>query len=164
MIYTDYQNGYFRVLKNDDYFIVDEFKSKHAAAILLKHIEKGFLLVKIFRHSLNEVLLEIPRGNAEVGETSVQCVIRETKEETGFLIDKKDLQILGTVAPNSGILTSKIDIYYASISGEPTYAIDDETLGHDFYSFNDLTNLITTGKIIDSFSLSAISLFILKKA
>lgn len=43
------------------------------------------VLLKQYRPALDKVVIEIPGGLIDPGETAEQCAVRELKEETGFV-------------------------------------------------------------------------------
>jgi len=53
------------------------------------------LLQKQFRPPLNKVVIEVPAGLIDAGETAEQAAIRELKEETGYI---------GTVTETSPVM------------------------------------------------------------
>ena len=54
-------------------------------AILDKSTGPELLLQKQFRPPTNKVMIEIPAGLIDEGETPEECAIRELKEETGYV-------------------------------------------------------------------------------
>lgn len=46
--------------------------------------EGNLYFVRQFRYPFHDVLLELPAGKREKGETPIECGIRELKEEVGF--------------------------------------------------------------------------------
>lgn len=156
-----YHNQYFSVRKNNEYHFIYEPFSENAAAVLIKHKERGFILIDIFRHSLNKTVYEIPRGNANYKENSCDCAIREVAEETGYIINRNTIKKLGSVNPNSGILSSTIDLYYTEVSGDSTFSTDGEAIQNVYFSYDELVKQIKLGIIQDSFTLSALSLYLL---
>lgn len=156
----EYQNPWFRVLKQDKYHFVDEPKSETGAAVLLESNE-GIVLVEQFRFAIDRRVIEIPRGYANQGESSVDCAIREVFEETGFNLRKEDLKLLGYMNPNSGILTSTIPLYYGRTEAaqDPNWE-SDEIDKRVFLSRAELRSRIARSDITDSFTLSAFLLFI----
>jgi ADP-ribose pyrophosphatase len=70
-----------------------------AAAVLAITPEKKVVLVRQYRYSVKEELLEVPAGKIEANEDPLECAKRELEEETGY------------VAENFKLLTK----YYTSV-------------------------------------------------
>ncbi len=71
-----------------------------------------------YRHATRSWEIELPRGERRGLETLEQAALRELKEETGYELSQPLL--LGTMTPDSGILTSVIPLFYGQVchSGE----------------------------------------------
>lgn len=54
-------------------------------ALLTKPSGLEILLQKQYRPPINKVVIEVPAGLIDAGETPEQCAIRELKEETGYV-------------------------------------------------------------------------------
>lgn len=54
-------------------------------ATLNKPTGPELVLLKQYRPALDKVVIEIPGGLIDPGETAEQCAVRELKEETGFV-------------------------------------------------------------------------------
>lgn len=67
-----------------------------------------------YRHATRSWEIELPRGGRKEHETPEQAAIRELKEETGYELSQPFL--LGTMAPDSGLLSSLIPVFYGKIS------------------------------------------------
>jgi ADP-ribose pyrophosphatase len=63
--------------------------------------EGEVVLVRQFRHGTRQVMLEIPGGVVDPGESPEQAAVRELLEETGFEPDR--VRLLGRVCPNPAI-------------------------------------------------------------
>jgi len=64
---------------------VREFVVHPGAVCILALQDPGSLiLVRQYRHAINDELWEIPAGKLDPGETPLQCAKRELLEETGF--------------------------------------------------------------------------------
>lgn len=67
--------------KNSDYYLVDQGK---AVAVLALTKKNNILLVEQYRPGPNEVLLELPGGIINKGESPTEAALRELTEETGY--------------------------------------------------------------------------------
>ena len=70
------------------------------------------VLVRQYRHGVNECGLEIPGGiMSEAGEDPAAAGLREMSEETGFISD--NLVSLGFVHPNPALQSNRCHLYLA---------------------------------------------------
>ena len=69
------------------------------------------LFVRQFRYPHQMVLLEIPAGKLEYGESHHECGLRELKEETGCTCD--DYTYLGSLIPTPAYCGEVIHMYLA---------------------------------------------------
>lgn len=49
--------------------------------------ERRFVLVRQYKHGIGEIVLELPAGMIDAGETPADCAVRELAEETGYAGD-----------------------------------------------------------------------------
>jgi ADP-ribose pyrophosphatase len=119
------------------------------------------LLINIFRHALRRRSLEIPRGFSE-GGSDIETAMREVKEETGYTPYKIDF--IGSVNPDSGLTSSQVAIYFATLDTSDRTELDDtEAVGDQrFYSMDEIKTLICDGDITDSYTLSALTMAMIK--
>lgn len=156
-----YENPWFRVLNDGQWFWVDEPKAQHTGGVLLVLDGREIVLVKAKRRLHGGIELEIPRGYNEPGETSFDCAKRELREETGFEIPISRIRKLGTIIPNSGILSTQLDIFLAEGTRADLVAdSDDEVEGILILTFAEFREKIAAGEIRDACTLSAYSLLI----
>ena len=164
---VEHKNPWFQVLRDDQYYFVDEPRGHNAAAVLVQSVIAGptngqFLLVEQFRRAASASCLEIVRGYAEAGEDSAACAMREAYEETGYEVSRGSLRYLGAIRPNSAILTVNIALYY----GQATRQIgtpDHEILRRVFLAESELRTSLTNGRILDSFTMAAYLLWSLRE-
>lgn len=72
------------------------------------------VLNRNFRHATRSWEYELPRGARNANETTEEAAIREVKEETGMVI--QDLQLLGNIAPDSGVLNTVEPVFLAKVT------------------------------------------------
>lgn len=156
----DYQNPWFRVLRDGDFFYVDEPNAKAGAAVLPVVEDTVWLLEMRRPAQQGAITLEIPRGYGDVGETSLSCALRELKEETGLVAGQERLSLLGKMRPNSAILSSCIDIYLARLPADIEIVLrDQEAIRIVKIPLDLLPQQLAQGRIEDSFTLAALSFY-----
>jgi ADP-ribose pyrophosphatase len=70
------------------------------------------VLVRQFRHAVEEMSLEFPSGLVDAGEEPEATARRELEEETGYRAG--DVQYLGTLWTDTGRLQNRMWVYRAS--------------------------------------------------
>lgn len=73
--------------------------------------ENEVLMVRQYRHPINETLLEIPGGFIDEGETPEEAMRRELKEETGY--EFSTVLNVGRIAANPGVLDNFTYLFLA---------------------------------------------------
>ena len=158
-----YSNPWFRVIQDGKYHFVEEPQSRNAAAVLIRHHNGFFVLVEVFRASQGKTLIEIPRGYAENGESSIECAIREVLEETGYQIPPDQIARIGSMTPNSAILSSCVDLYFGKVGDrEKLSGPNDEVKRVVMLSEQEIKQHIVEELITDSFTIAAFSLYQLR--
>jgi ADP-ribose pyrophosphatase len=92
-----------------------------ACAVVAFTAEGEVLLVRQYRESVREELLEIPAGIFDVeGEDAAGCAARELLEETGYRA--RNLEHLATIYTSPGFTDEKIELFRADAepAGEAT--------------------------------------------
>ncbi|MEL0169475.1 MAG: NUDIX hydrolase [Pseudomonadaceae bacterium] len=156
---TVYENPWFKVVREDGFHWVEESGANNGAAVLAVVDARTVLLVRVKRPAQGEqIMLEIPRGYGESGESSLQCACRELHEETGYRATPEQLTRLGRYRPNSAILASCVDIYLAELtSNDLVGSPDGEVLAVEAIPLGDLPALLQDGKLDDGFTLAALA-------
>ncbi|MFN3780810.1 MAG: NUDIX hydrolase [Candidatus Kapaibacteriota bacterium] len=120
------------------------------------------VLVRQYRHGINEITLEIPGGLIDKDETPIEAAKRECKEETGFWSNDEPI-LLGKVRPNPAFQTNTCYTYlWTNVEKrfEP-YLDTNEVIEVVLTSAEDLEKLIRTGKIDHSIVLNALLFYFL---
>lgn len=82
-----------------------------AVAVLPIDSHGNCTLVEQYRKPIEKVLLEVPAGKLDAGETPVKCALRELKEETG--INTGNIVPLGHIFTTAGFSNEKIYLFLA---------------------------------------------------
>ena len=85
----------------DPYFVVELPETVCAMAITENN---EVILVKQYRHPIEETILELPGGFIDKNETAEMAIGRELQEETGYQFSA--FKYLGRVAANPGVLNN----------------------------------------------------------
>jgi len=72
---------------------------------------KRALLIRQYRPAQERMMLELPSGYVDRGETPEQAVMRELAEETGYTA--RNLELLGSLAPDAGRIGNRLWAYLA---------------------------------------------------
>ena len=131
----------------EEYFVVELPLTVCAVALT----EEGeALMVRQYRHPIEEVLLEIPGGFVDEGENGEQAMRRELKEETGH--EFTSCTFVGRIAANPGVLNNFTHFYLAK-GGKKTseQKLDpNEELQIEKISVAELKELFLENKIVQA--------------
>jgi ADP-ribose pyrophosphatase len=105
---------YKKIVENSDKSVWErEIVSYGSNAVAIVAEFKGNIVFeKQFRPAVNEVIIEIPAGRIEDGETPEQCALRELEEETSLV--PVDLKLLVEFYSTPGFVDEKISVFYAN--------------------------------------------------
>lgn len=101
-----------------DYFVMDT--PDWANVVALTDDSRGrpcFLMVRQFRHGSMAVSLEFPGGVVDSGEDADSAILRELKEETGYV--SENVRYLGSVNPNPALMGNRCHTYLAENCHHP---------------------------------------------
>jgi len=155
----EYENRWFKVIKDGDYHFLKENGSDNGA-IVIAIVDGYMVFVNIYRpvHKLH--LIELPRGYGDLGESSRLCASRELQEETGHRFESEKFKKIGVVRPNSAILSSSVSVYLVeSLENISSRKIDSEVSSIKYISEQKIYKEISSGRISDGMTLSALALY-----
>lgn len=144
----------------EDYLVLEpKVKNENgiSGVAILPVKENRFGLVKVYRHPVAAFGWEVPRGFIDSNESSEDAAIRELKEETGLTCAKSELQSLGTITPEPGIISAKVNLYTADCSLTGSEGIVENELGHmsyKYFSEEEINDLIREELVMDTTTLT----------
>ncbi|MBQ8828314.1 MAG: NUDIX hydrolase [Clostridia bacterium] len=114
-------------------------------------------MVRQYRISPGENLIEIPAGKLEIGEDPFECAVRELTEETGLIA--KNVEHLISFYPTPGYCSEKIHVYLATGLKKGNPNRDEKEFLHVLkYPLSELVKMVQSGEITDSKTVIAILL------
>lgn len=131
----------------EDYYVMELPVS--ACAFALTEEDK-VLLIKQYRHPLNEIIYEIPGGFIDVGESKETGILRELKEETGY--EFSVVEYLGKTAANPGLLNNYTELFLVK-GGKKTSGqqLDfDEKIDIELMDIEAVVQLLMKGELMQS--------------
>ena len=119
-----------------------------AVAIIPVLPDGRIVLVRQYRHATGRMLLEIPAGTLEVGETPEECAKRELIEETSY--EAGSMEELKRFYTAPGYSSEMIHVFVAkglrSVKGEME---EDESIRTEIYKLDDVMRMISDNSIED---------------
>lgn len=131
---------------------------EHNGAVAMVPItnEGKIVMVKQFRYASGKVLLELPAGKIDKGETDPkQVAARELKEETGYTAE--NIVLLGKVNTSVAYSEEVINIYAMTglTPGEQNLD-EDEALEVVEYPFSEVYRMAAEGQLVDVKTIAAL--------
>lgn len=132
-----------------DPYYVFEFPTWATALALTE--DKQVIMVKQYRHAIEDICLELPGGCVDEEDKSFQAAIaRELLEETGYSFT--NYEYLGKISPNPSTNNNWMHMFLAT-GGKKTneQALDEnEEIEVELYSLDKLKSLIREKKIVQA--------------
>ncbi|QKZ14336.1 NUDIX hydrolase [Spirosoma sp. KUDC1026] len=137
----------------DDYFVME---IPDGAAIAAVTEQDELVLVRQYKHGVDQVVLELPAGIVEPGEEGPAAIARELEEETGYRASS--VEYVTTLASKPARLSARTQIYFADkVSQQGTQQENDsEVIQIVLVPLAELPALIQRGEIIVETSLAAL--------
>lgn len=150
VVFADGSAGnYLRVVESDG----------NPGVAMLAVCDNQIALVLTYRYALASWEWAVPRGFAipgDTGKNADRSARAELAEELGEEPD--DLIPIGTVAPNSGLLSSRVQLFLARYATTISKPKDRKEVGEVMWiSTKALHDKIASGEITDAFTLSAVT-------
>lgn len=118
--------------------------------------DKKMLFVKQYRHGCKEFFLEIPAGGIKENEDTHIAILRELREETGYISDQEPV-LLGDFYTNPALANNKVKTYilldiYKKFD---QHTDDTEEIEYMLFSFDKINEMIKLGQINQMFTVTA---------
>ena len=125
--------------------------------------DPGILLIRQYRHAADKILLELPAGRIEPGETLLAGGKRELIEETGYRAKKWSK--LASYYASPGFLTETMSILLAEdLTLGEAHPEADEKIELHMTPLSEVLKLIHAGKIEDGKTLIGVLLYAARRA
>ncbi len=147
---TDYGKPY-------DYFYI--YKKYGSVAVIPLTSDGKIVFVRQYRYLMNSDSLEIPGGGQEEVATSEEVARRELREESGY--EAASLKQIGVIDIACGHSTDRAPVFIAQGCTQiHSQDLEDTEQGItvELYTVQEAYAMADTGKITDSFTLSALCL------
>lgn len=137
----------------------DLIKHVGAAAVIPIMDDGKIIMVRQYRNASDSYTLEIPAGTLDSKtEDPKDCAFRELEEETGYRTEA--LTYLYKFYSAIGFTDEIISIYVAKNLIKSEQNLDeDEYVDLEYYTLDQLVEMIFTGEIIDNKTISAILMY-----
>jgi ADP-ribose pyrophosphatase len=125
---------------------------RHPASVVLVPVpEPGHvILIRQYRHAVNQWLWELPAGSVDKGETPEAAARRECHEEIGQV--PETIVRLGSLFPTPGYCDEEMIFFRLSGLVEPTEAAEqdeDEDIEAKTFTLRDARDMARRGEILD---------------
>lgn len=131
-----------------------------AVAVVAVTADGRVVLVRQYRATLHDAILEIPAGMRDKpGEPAEETAARELQEETGFTVGK--LSRLGSIISSPGVTDSVVEIHLAEDLHEGDWVPhgpEEEAMEVVMVPFADALEMVADGRITDSKTVSGLLL------
>jgi 8-oxo-dGTP pyrophosphatase MutT (NUDIX family) len=124
--------------------------------------DRRVVLVRQFRHGIEDFTLEIPGGMCDEGEAPIDAARREMREESGY--EAREIVPLGWVHPNPAIQGNGCHSFLASSAYEagPPDPDPNEQFEVTTVPIAEIPKLIEEGRITHSLVIAAFHLYSLR--
>lgn len=131
-----------------------------SGVVVVPKLGGNYVLIRSYRHATREWELGFPRGFLASNSTIGHASVKELVEETGYN-PLSNPEIIGTVYPDSGILSAKVAVSIINVSEvrdrpqhEAEEAIDNNV---SILSYEEICERIRSGSICDGLTIAAMT-------
>lgn len=130
---------------------------EHGDCVVILAVDEDdmLLFVRQYRYAVGRDLLELPAGGIETGETPEEAVVRELREETGYL--PKHVEKLGGFYAAPGYCTEYLHLYLATdLVASPLQAEDTDGIEVVRIPLAEVKELVASGTVCDAKSIAGL--------
>lgn len=127
----------------EDYYVRE---SRGFVIVFAMTAEKRVVLVRQYKHGIGKVLLELPAGAIDPGETPEQTAAREFAEETGYA---GAMEYVGSFATDATNANTVAHLFYAPevrLTGKQNLGIG-EDISVELYTLDEIHAFVRDGTI-----------------
>jgi len=158
---TDYDCRWFKVIKKNvtlnsktgDYYSVSLYD--YITCFVLTE-DRKVILVKQYRHAIEDFSIEFPSGLLDTSETPEECAIKEVWEETGLKVQK--IYSLGSYYSDVGRLSNRIHYFFAKTDSSLNAKSQEEEITLEILTPEELNEKIGRGEFLFSMQIALITL------
>jgi len=132
----------------------------HPGAVVVLPLlpDNHVLLIRNRRYAVGQILLELPAGTLDKGESPMNCAGRELLEETGYLAAR--LQPLGNFYSSPGVLSEKMYAFAAYDLEKSQAALEEgEEIELQPASLVEAIQMIRDGQIQDAKTIATLLIY-----
>lgn len=157
---TLFESQRFRVVRATHPDLPDRDVIRHPGAVTILPLvdDDHVCLIKNYRLSVDEVLIELPAGTIDPPEAPRETAERELAEETGYRAER--IELLHSFFLSPGILDEKMHLFAATqLTAGPTAHEADERMENYVVSWTEAMRMIDQGKICDAKTIVGLTLY-----
>jgi ADP-ribose pyrophosphatase len=142
-------------LPNGNEVELDVVRHPGAAAVVALDADGSLLMVRQYRHTVGDWLLEVPAGKLSAGEDPESCAHRELEEEAG--VRAASLRELGSILVSPGFCDERIWLFLATELTPTAQRLEaDEVLAVERLPLAEAERRALDGELVDAKSTVAI--------
>lgn len=138
----------------DDYFVIER---SDVVGIIPITEDNRVVLNRQYKHGISEIVLEIPAGMVDEGETPEEAARRELEEETGY--KAQELIPVASLIASPTSENNRFHVFVApgvTPTGSKDVTTSREVIENELVPLSQLEQLVRTGKINVIWSIAAI--------